>query len=192
MFWTILGLAFVIWLLLVILFTPRIDYRVTSPIRPDSDEFRHVIQSTCQAPVHIGNRVDILTDPFPFDGLFDVILLTEVIEHIHPLQLAEFAGSLAGRLAAGGTLIATTPNLTSFSSRLKMAFGLKPNFFTLDPTHITPFRPADLDGLWTAAGLTTLSVRTTRAMMPVLRGWDVALPFRWNLGDHIVGVWRKA
>lgn len=66
MFWTILGFVVITWLLLVILFTPRIDYRVTAPIRPDSDEFRHVIQFTCQAAVHTGNRVDILTDGSQF------------------------------------------------------------------------------------------------------------------------------
>ena len=36
----------------VLFFTPRIDYHVTTPLRPDSDEFLHVIQSTCQAAIH--------------------------------------------------------------------------------------------------------------------------------------------
>ncbi len=62
MFWTILGIAFVSWLVLVLFFTPRIDYHVTLPLRPDSDEFLHVIQSTCQAPLHQGNLVDVFTN----------------------------------------------------------------------------------------------------------------------------------
>jgi cardiolipin synthase len=66
MVWTIIAVAFVVWLTLVILFTPRIDYRVSSPSRPDSDEFLHVIQMTCQAAVFGHNRVEILTNGAQF------------------------------------------------------------------------------------------------------------------------------
>jgi cardiolipin synthase A/B len=62
MFWTLLGIAFVTWFVLVLLFTPRIDYHVTMPLRPDSDEFLHVIESTCQAAVHQGNTAAALTN----------------------------------------------------------------------------------------------------------------------------------
>jgi cardiolipin synthase len=64
--WAIIGMGFIIWLALVLLFTPRIDYHVTTPIRPDSDEFLHVIQATCQAAIHFGNRVDVFTDGAQF------------------------------------------------------------------------------------------------------------------------------
>jgi cardiolipin synthase len=75
MAWTIIAVAFVIWLTLVILFTPRIDYRVSSPIRPDSDEFLHVIQMTCQAAVFGGNRVEVLTNGAQFyPAMRDAIL----------------------------------------------------------------------------------------------------------------------
>jgi cardiolipin synthase A/B len=66
MFWMLLGIAFVVWLTMVILFTPRIDYHVTIPLRPDSDDFLHVIQSTCQAAVHHGNRVSVFTNGAAF------------------------------------------------------------------------------------------------------------------------------
>ena len=73
--WTIIAVAFVIWLTLVILFTPRIDYRVTAPTRPDSEEFLRVIQMTCQAPVFGGNRVDVLTNGAQFyPAMRDAIL----------------------------------------------------------------------------------------------------------------------
>jgi hypothetical protein len=45
--WAIIGLAFVVWLVLVIFFTPRIDYHVTTPLPPDSDDYLRVIQSSC-------------------------------------------------------------------------------------------------------------------------------------------------
>jgi cardiolipin synthase len=63
---TIIAIAFLAWLGLVILFTPRIDYASTTPIRPDSDEFLHVVQFTCQAAIHGGNRVDIYTNGAQF------------------------------------------------------------------------------------------------------------------------------
>lgn len=66
MIWTVLAVGFLIWLVLVILFTPRIDYRVTTPLRPDSDEFLHVIQSTCQAAVFAGNSVEVFTNGAQF------------------------------------------------------------------------------------------------------------------------------
>ena len=59
-------MAFIAWLALVLLFTPRIDYHVTTPLRPDSDDFLHVIQSTCQAAIHRHNRVEILTNGAQF------------------------------------------------------------------------------------------------------------------------------
>jgi cardiolipin synthase A/B len=66
MFWTIVGFAFVTWLVLVLLFTPRIDYHVAAPLRPDSDDFLHVIQSTCQAAIHFHNKVEIFTNGAQF------------------------------------------------------------------------------------------------------------------------------
>src|SRR2546427_6028753 len=46
--WTIIAVGFISWFVLVLFFTPRIDYKVSQPLRPDSDEFLHVIQATCQ------------------------------------------------------------------------------------------------------------------------------------------------
>jgi cardiolipin synthase len=60
--WTIIGIGFIVWLALVILFTPRIDYHVTAPLRPDSDDFLRVVQSGCQASMHAHNRVEVLTN----------------------------------------------------------------------------------------------------------------------------------
>ena len=78
MFWTLLGMAFVAWLTLVLLFTPRIDYHVTIPLRPDSDDFLHVIQFTCQAAVHGGNTGDIFTNgPAFYPAMRDAIRAAE-------------------------------------------------------------------------------------------------------------------
>jgi cardiolipin synthase A/B len=77
--WQIIGLAFITWLTLVTLFTPRIDYRVTVPLRPDSDDFMRVIQSTCQATLHRFNRVEIFTNGAQFyPAMRDAIRAAEV------------------------------------------------------------------------------------------------------------------
>ena len=66
MFWTVVGVAFVAWFVLVLLFTPRIDYHVSTPLRPDSDEFVAVLEAHCQTPLSVGNRVEILTNGAQF------------------------------------------------------------------------------------------------------------------------------
>jgi len=59
---TIIGAAFVTWLVLVTLFTPAIPYHVERPIDPRSSEFVHVLESACQATLEPGNRVDVFTN----------------------------------------------------------------------------------------------------------------------------------
>ena len=66
MAWTIIGIGFIAWLALVILFTPRIDYHVTAPLRPDGDDFLRVVQSGCQASMHAHNQVEVLTNGAQF------------------------------------------------------------------------------------------------------------------------------
>lgn len=77
-FWVIVVVAGLVWFLFVTLFTPRIDYRVSAPLRPDSDEFLHVIQATCQAAVHHHNAIEILTNGAQFyPAMRDEILKAE-------------------------------------------------------------------------------------------------------------------
>jgi cardiolipin synthase len=59
---TIIGGAFVTWLILAMLFTPHIPYHIEGQIDARSDHFVHVLESTCQAHLQEGNRADILTD----------------------------------------------------------------------------------------------------------------------------------
>lgn len=103
MAWTIVGAVLVLWVLLVILFTPRIDYRVTTPLRPDSDEFLHVLQATCQAELQGQNRVDILTNGAQFyPAMRDAILQAQASVHLEAyiFQPGEAADMLIGAMAA--------------------------------------------------------------------------------------------
>lgn len=59
---TILGAAFIGWLVLVMLFTPHIPYHIERELDAASDHFVRVLESTCLATLTSGNRVEIFTD----------------------------------------------------------------------------------------------------------------------------------
>ena len=58
----LVGVAFLIWLVLVVLFAPGLNYRVRARIGVDRPDFLHVLQSTCQTRLTAGNRVEVLSD----------------------------------------------------------------------------------------------------------------------------------
>ena len=58
----IAGAVFLIWLVLVFLFTPGINYHLSRRTSVHADDFLYTLQSTCQAALHHGNRVTIATN----------------------------------------------------------------------------------------------------------------------------------
>jgi cardiolipin synthase len=56
------GAVFLAWLVLVVLFTPGINYRVRSTLPVDSAEFVRSLEAICQAAVHPHNNVHVLVD----------------------------------------------------------------------------------------------------------------------------------
>jgi cardiolipin synthase len=58
----ILGAAFLVWFVLVVLFSPALNYHLRQRLPVHAPVFLHVVQSTCQSPLHRGNRVQILTN----------------------------------------------------------------------------------------------------------------------------------
>ena len=59
---TIIGGAFITWLIIATLFTPHIPYHIEGPIDACSDHFVHVLESTCQTHLQDGNCIDIFTN----------------------------------------------------------------------------------------------------------------------------------
>ena len=59
---TIIGGAFIAWLIVAVLFTPHIPYRIEADVDARSEHFVHVLESTCQTHLEPGNRVEILAD----------------------------------------------------------------------------------------------------------------------------------
>ena len=58
----IAGAMFLVWLVLVFLFTPGINYHLARRTSVHADDFLYTLQSTCQAALHHGNRVAIYTN----------------------------------------------------------------------------------------------------------------------------------
>src|SRR5258708_718163 len=59
---TVAGGAFLVWLVLVFLFTPGINYHLPRRTSVNDKSFLYTIQSTCQAQLHHGNRITVFTD----------------------------------------------------------------------------------------------------------------------------------
>ena len=71
---TVAGGAFLIWLVLVFLFTPGISYHLSQRTSVHDKDFLYTLQSTCQAALHHGNRVTLFTDgPAFYPAMLDAI-----------------------------------------------------------------------------------------------------------------------
>jgi cardiolipin synthase A/B len=64
-FVSLVGLAFLVWFVFVFLFTPRIDYHLTGPVAGE-DQLLRMLQEACQARLHTGQRVEVLTNGTQF------------------------------------------------------------------------------------------------------------------------------
>jgi cardiolipin synthase len=62
----IAGALFLVWLVLVFLFTPHINYHLSRRTSVHAEDFLYTIQSTCQAALHHGNGITIYTNGAEF------------------------------------------------------------------------------------------------------------------------------
>ncbi len=63
---TIIGGAFLAWLILVVLFSPGIAYHIEAPVDARSEYFIQMLESTCHTKLRQGNKIDILTNGSAF------------------------------------------------------------------------------------------------------------------------------
>ncbi len=74
----IIGIAFLVWFVLVVLFTPALNYHVRKRLPVDAADFLHVLQAICEAAVQEGNRVRIFTNGDQFyPAMLDAIRQAE-------------------------------------------------------------------------------------------------------------------
>ena len=57
------------------------------------------------------------------EGFYDVVLLTEIIEHLDHSVFLRLLGFISRTLKQGGIMIVTTPNLLSMLNRIRIFFG---------------------------------------------------------------------
>ena len=70
----IAGTLFLLWLIVVFLFTPGINYHLARRTSVHADDFLYTLQSTCQAALHHGNKVTIFTNgPAFYPAMLDAI-----------------------------------------------------------------------------------------------------------------------
>ena len=71
---TIIGGAFIAWLILVTLFAPAIPYHVEETIDPRSEHFVQALEATCNTAFDQRNKIDIFTDgPAFYPAMLDAI-----------------------------------------------------------------------------------------------------------------------
>jgi cardiolipin synthase len=75
MIWlSVAGTVFLVWFILVVLFTPGINYRLSHRTSVHDAGFLYTIQSTCQTSLHHGNRIEVFTDgPSFYPAMLDAI-----------------------------------------------------------------------------------------------------------------------
>jgi cardiolipin synthase len=59
---TIIGGAFIVWLIVALLFSPHIPYHLERDLDATSDHFVNVLESTCLVKLEPGNTVDVFTN----------------------------------------------------------------------------------------------------------------------------------
>lgn len=94
-------------------------------------------------------------------GLFDVVLLADVLEHVSNPQTMLLTSRQA--LRAGGTLVVSVPNVAHWSVRVDIArgrFHYQPTGI-MDATHLRWFTLSTLRALIVSSGFTVTNCRAT-------------------------------
>ncbi len=97
-FAALVGLFFLVWFILVLLFTPRIDYHLTGPLA-DEPALLHVLQASCETRLEEGHRVEVFTN----GPRFYPAMLAAIREARHSINFEVYIfqpGQVADQLAA--------------------------------------------------------------------------------------------
>jgi cardiolipin synthase A/B len=116
------GAIFLLWMILVFLFTPGINYHLARRTSVHDADFLYTLQSTCQAGLHHGNRVTIFTNgPCFYPAMLEDITGARRSIHLEcyifqPGRIADqFIEALSARARAGVNVTIVVDALGSFS-----------------------------------------------------------------------------
>jgi cardiolipin synthase len=119
---SIAGALFLVWLVVVFLFTPGINYHLARRTSVHADDFLYTLQSTCQAALHHGNRVTVFTNGAEFyPAMLDAIRSATRSVHVEcyifqPGRVAnQFIEALSERARLGVTVTVVVDALGSFN-----------------------------------------------------------------------------
>jgi SAM-dependent methyltransferase len=134
----------------------------TLGLDPLTDDGGHRETRELNAIPHI--TFDLLDAPrvgdWPECGTFDLVIFSEVIEHLHvsPVYVLAFLSTL---LSPGGVLFCTTPNATEISKRIRMLGGQNPyeqlRLYSRNPGHVREYTKKELVAIGASVGLDCLS-----------------------------------
>ena len=116
------GALFLLWLVLVFLFAPGINYHLARRTSVHADDFLHTLQSTCQAALHHGNKVTIFTNgPEFYPAMLEAIRLATRSVNLEcyifqPGRIADqFIEALSDRAGLGINVTVVVDALGSFN-----------------------------------------------------------------------------
>lgn len=101
-------------------------------------------------------------------NLFDVVLGVEVIEHVQDQW--KYIRQLMAMVKPGGIVLITTPNTTSWLSRIVFLLTGRFHQFAdadLNYGHINPVSPWEMDLIMKDAGATNIEIRSAGTLPPV-------------------------
>jgi cardiolipin synthase len=116
------GALFLVWLVVVFLFTPGINYHLARRTSVHADDFLYTLQSTCQTALHHGNRVTVFTNGAEFyPAMLDAIRSATRSVHaecyiFQPGRIADqFIEALSERARLGVNVTVVVDALGSFN-----------------------------------------------------------------------------
>lgn len=122
----------------------------------------------------------------PFkDASFDVIVASEIIEHI--FDTGGFLDEINRILKLNGELILTTPNLALLDNRLRLLLGLQPHYCETEldgnAGHIRCFTKKSLKSLIEKHGFVVEKIRSDILFIPILNTLLRKITLNKKLGD---------
>jgi cardiolipin synthase len=137
---TYIGAAFVVWLVLVLLFAPHIPYKLDAPIDLSSEHFIRMIEAACQSSFKRGNKIEVLTDgPAFYPAMLAAIRAARetVNMEVYMFKRGEvadqFIEALADRARAGVRVTVVMDAVGSFGHSRHIARRLRPSGARVEP-----------------------------------------------------------